>query len=206
MLDLTQILDNIKKIENVKQDKEVAKILKLKNDNLSQYKSRNVVPIKNIVEYCLSKNISIDEILNSKAQLLNKFLKNDSKKENVEIKFFESSEILSLPIKFLKDIELINLFAFNNNDEEIFLLNTLENIYTNSSKYLIQENSTNKKYISLINFENDKFIFMIDKKFNTLINEDFSKKYTILGKVFIEIKISNLMLKKWFHLKKIKIT
>lgn len=196
MLDLTQILDNIKKIENVKQDKEVAKILKLKNDNLSQYKSRNVVPIKNIVEYCLSKNISIDEILNSKAQLLNKFLKNDSKKENVEIKFFESSEILSLPIKFLKDIELINLFAFNNNDEEIFLLNTLENIYTNSSKYLIQENSTNKKYISLINFENDKFIFMIDKKFNTLINEDFSKKYTILGKVFIEIKISNLMLKK----------
>ena len=88
MLDLTQILDNIKKIENVKQDKEVAKILKLKNDNLSQYKSRNVVPIKNIVEYCLSKNISIDEILNSKAQLLNKFLKNESKKQNVEIKFF----------------------------------------------------------------------------------------------------------------------
>ena len=103
MLDLTQILDNIKKIENVKQDKEVAKILKLKNDNLSQYKSRNVVPIKNIVEYCLSKNISIDEILNSKAQLLNKFLKNESKKQNVEIKFFESSEVLSLPIKFLKD-------------------------------------------------------------------------------------------------------
>ncbi len=198
MLDLTQILDNIKKIENVKQDKEVAKILKLKNDNLSQYKSRNVVPIKNIVEYCLSKNISIDEILNSKAQLLNKFLKNESKKQNVEIKFFESSEVLSLPIKFLKDIELINLFAFSNNDDEIFLLNTLENCYTNSSKYLIQENSTNKKNISLINFENERFILMINKKFDTLSNEDFSKKYTILGKIFSEIKISNLMVKKWF--------
>ena len=197
MLDLTQILDNIKKIENVKQDKEVAKILKLKNDNLSQYKSRNVVPIKNIVEYCLSKNISIDEILNSKAQLLNKFLKNESKKQNVEIKFFESSEVLSLPIKFLKDIELINLFAFSNNDDEIFLLNTLENCYTNSSKYLIQENSTNKKNISLINFENERFILMINKKFDTLSNEDFSKKYTILGKIFSEIKISNLMVKKW---------
>ncbi len=196
MLDLTQILDNIKKIENVKQDKEVAKILKLKNDNLSQYKSRNVVPIKNIVEYCLSKNISIDEILNSKAQLLNKFLKNESKKQNVEIKFFESSEVLSLPIKFLKDIELINLFAFSNNDDEIFLLNTLENCYTNSSKYLIQENSTNKKNISLINFENERFILMINKKFDTLSNEDFSKKYTILGKIFSEIKISNLMVKK----------
>ena len=196
MLDLTQILDNIKKIENVKQDKEVAKILKLKNDNLSQYKSRNVVPIKNIVEYCLSKNISIDEILNSKAQLLNKFLKNESKKHNVEIKFFESSEVLSLPIKFLKDIELINLFAFSNNDDEIFLLNTLENCYTNSSKYLIQENSTNKKNISLINFENERFILMINKKFDTLSNEDFSKKYTILGKIFSEIKISNLMVKK----------
>ena len=196
MLDLTQILDNIKKIENVKQDKEVAKILKLKNDNLSQYKSRNVVPIKNIVEYCLSKNISIDEILNSKAQLLNKFLKNESKKQNVEIKFFESSEVLSLPIKFLKDIELINLFAFPNNDDEIFLLNTLENCYTNSSKYLIQENSTNKKNISLINFENERFILMINKKFDTLSNEDFSKKYTILGKIFSEIKISNLMVKK----------
>lgn len=198
MLDLTQILDNIKKIENVKQDKEVAKILKLKNDNLSQYKSRNVVPIKNIVEYCLSKNISIDEILNSKAQLLNKFLKNESKKQNVEIKFFESSEVLSLPIKFLKDIELINLFAFSNNDDEIFLLNNLENCYTNSSKYLIQENSTNKKNISLINFENERFILMINKKFDTLSNEDFSKKYTILGKIFSEIKISNLMVKKWF--------
>ena len=196
MLDLTQILDNIKKIVNVKQDKEVAKILKLKNDNLSQYKSRNVVPIKNIVEYCLSKNISIDEILNSKAQLLNKFLKNESKKQNVEIKFFESSEVLSLPIKFLKDIELINLFAFSNNDDEIFLLNTLENCYTNSSKYLIQENSTNKKNISLINFENERFILMINKKFDTLSNEDFSKKYTILGKIFSEIKISNLMVKK----------
>ena len=196
MLDLTQILDNIKKIENVKQDKEVAKILKLKNDNLSQYKSRNVVPIKNIVEYCLSKNISIDEILNSNAQLLNKFLKNESKKQNVEIKFFESSEVLSLPIKFLKDIELINLFAFSNNDDEIFLLNTLENCYTNSSKYLIQENSTNKKNISLINFENERFILMINKKFDTLSNEDFSKKYTILGKIFSEIKISNLMVKK----------
>ena len=196
MLDLTQILDNIKKIENVKQDKEVAKILKLKNDNLSQYKSRNVVPIKNIVEYCLSKNISIDEILNSKAQLLNKFLKNESKKQNVEIKFFESSEVLSLPIKFLKDIELINLFAFSNNYDEIFLLNTLENCYTNSSKYLIQENSTNKKNISLINFENERFILMINKKFDTLSNEDFSKKYTILGKIFSEIKISNLMVKK----------
>ena len=196
MLDLTQILDNIKKIENVKQDKEVAKILKLKNDNLSQYKSRNVVPIKNIVEYCLSKNISIDEILNSKAQLLNKFLKNESKKQNVEIKFFESSEVLSLPIKFLKDIELINLFAFSNNDDEIFLLNTLENCYTNSSKYLIQENSTNKKNISLINFETERFILMINKKFDTLSNEDFSKKYTILGKIFSEIKISNLMVKK----------
>ena len=196
MLDLTQILDNIKKIENVKQDKEVAKILKLKNDNLSQYKSRNVVPIKNIVEYCLSKNISIDEILNSKAQLLNKFLKNESKKQNVEIKFFESSEVLSLSIKFLKDIELINLFAFSNNDDEIFLLNTLENCYTNSSKYLIQENSTNKKNISLINFENERFILMINKKFDTLSNEDFSKKYTILGKIFSEIKISNLMVKK----------
>ena len=198
MLDLTQILDNIKKIENVKQDKEVAKILKLKNDNLSQYKSRNVVPIKNIVEYWLSKNISIDEILNSKAQWLNKFLKNESKKQNVEIKFFESSEVLSLPIKFLKDIELINLFAFSNNDDEIFLLNTLENCYTNSSKYLIQENSTNKKNISLINFENERFILMINKKFDTLSNEDFSKKYTILGKIFSEIKISNLMVKKWF--------
>ena len=94
MLDLAQILENIKKIENVKQDKEVAKILNLKNDNLSQYKSRNAVPIKNIVEYCLSKNISIDEILNSKTQLLNKFLKPEIKNDVVEIKFFESNDIL----------------------------------------------------------------------------------------------------------------
>lgn len=196
MLDLEQILENIKKIENVKQDKDVAKILNLKNDNLSQYKSRNAVPIKNIVEYCLSKNISIDEILNSKTQLLNKFLKPETKNDNVEIKFYESNDTLSLPSKFLKDIELINLFAFNLNNEDISLINTLESTYSTSSKYLLIENSTKTKVLTLINHENDKFIFMIDKKFNTLINEDFSKKYTILGKVFIEIKISNLMLKK----------
>lgn len=196
MLDLEQILENIKKIENVKQDKDVAKILNLKNDNLSQYKSRNAVPIKNIVEYCLSKNISIDEILNSKTQLLNKFLKPETKNDNVEIKFYESNDTLSLPSKFLKDIELINLFAFNLNNEDISLINTLESTYSTSSKYLLIENSTKTKVLTFINHENDKFIFMIDKKFNTLINEDFSKKYTILGKVFIEIKISNLMLKK----------
>ena len=89
MLDLEQILENIKKIENVKQDKDVAKILNLKNDNLSQYKSRNAVPIKNIVEYCLSKNIcktnSIDLGGNSKELLISgnlslflKFLDNSS--------------------------------------------------------------------------------------------------------------------------------
>lgn len=196
MLDLEQILENIKKIENVKQDKDVAKILNLKNDNLSQYKSRNAVPIKNIVEYCLSKNISIDEILNSKTQLLNKFLKPEIKNDNVEIKFYESNDTLSLPSKFLKDIELINLFAFNLNNEDISLINTLESTYSTSSKYLLIENSTKTKVLTLINHENEKYILMINKKFNTLSKEEFLNKYSIIGKVLMEIKLTNLMLKK----------
>ena len=196
MLDLEQILENIKKIENVKQDKDVAKILNLKNDNLSQYKSRNAVPIKNIVEYCLSKNISIDEILNSKTQLLNKFLKPEIKNDNVETKFYESNDTLSLPAKFLKDIELINLFAFNLNNEDISLINTLESTYSTSSKYLLIENSTKTKVLTLINHENEKYILMINKKFNTLSKEEFLNKYSIIGKVLMEIKLTNLMLKK----------
>lgn len=196
MLDFLQILENIKKIENVKQDKDVAKILNLRNDNLSQYKSRNVVPIKNIVEYCLSKNISIDEVLNSKTQLINKFKKLESKSENVEIKFYQGNETISLPHKFLKDIELINLFAYSINDDEIYLINTLENSYTNSTKYLLADISTSKQFITLISNDNDKFIFMIDKKFITLSADDFTKKYTIIGKIYMELKISNLTLKK----------
>lgn len=55
----------------------------MKNDNFSQYKTRNVVPIKNIVNYCLSKKLSIDEVLNVRINLKNKFLKT----KNSEIKF-----------------------------------------------------------------------------------------------------------------------
>ena len=185
LLDFKEIIKNIKKIENLKHDKEVANILGLKNDNFSQYKTRNTVPIKNIVEYCLTNNLSIDEVLNVKINLKNKFLKN----KNTEIKFFDNEDTISIPTKFLKNIELVNIFAYSKNNDEIFLLDSLTNTYTSPSKYLIK-NQNNIKQVSYINFENQKFVLLTEKKFQTCTKEDFYNNFTILGKILLEVKIN----------------
>lgn len=183
MLDFLKILDNIKKIENIKLDKDIAKTLGLKNDNFSRYKNKNIVPIKNIVDYCLEKNLSIDEVLNTKKSVKDKFIKND----NVTIKFLDESESLSLPSKFFKNIELINIYAYSNNETEIFLIDTLTTTYTSASNYLLFNSKENKKQISFLNFENEKFTILADKKFNNLTFNEFNETFKIIGKVVQKI-------------------
>lgn len=183
MLDFLKILDNIKKIENIKLDKDIAKTLGLKNDNFSRYKNKNIVPIKNIVDYCLEKNLSIDEVLNTKKSVKDKFIKND----NVTIKFLDENESLSLPSKFFKNIELINIYAYSNNETEIFLIDTLTTTYTSASNYLLFNSKENKKQISFLNFENEKFTILADKKFNNLTFNEFNETFKIIGKVVQKI-------------------
>jgi hypothetical protein len=188
MLDFLKIIENIKKIENVKLDKEIAKVLSMNNDNLSKYKSKNITPIKNIVHYCLTKNLSIDEVLNTNMSFKNKFLKND----NIEIKFFESNETISIPSKFLKDLELINIYAYSKNNIELYFINTLTNSYSNPTKYFLYDKKEKHKQISFINFENDKFVIMTDKKFQNFNKDEFEEKFTIIGKISLEVTFFNL--------------
>lgn len=62
MSDLSKIIDKIKKIENITEDKEVAKVLGIKADTLSQQKIRNSIPYKHIINYCNSRNVSLDAL------------------------------------------------------------------------------------------------------------------------------------------------
>ena len=47
----------------IKTDKQVAKLLKLSSQSLTNYKSRKVIPYKAIVNYCITNKVAIDWIL-----------------------------------------------------------------------------------------------------------------------------------------------
>lgn len=69
MSDLLEIIDKMKKISNVKSDKEVAKLLKTKADTLSQWKTRNKIPFKELLEYSNIQNISLNWLLTGKGEM-----------------------------------------------------------------------------------------------------------------------------------------
>jgi len=52
MSNVIEIIDRIKEITNLKEDKEVATILSMTQANLSRSKSRNSIPYKHIMRYC----------------------------------------------------------------------------------------------------------------------------------------------------------
>lgn len=57
------IIDKLKRINGLQYDDEVAQLLGLKKSNFSDYKTRGVIPVKQIVAYCIKNDISIDSIL-----------------------------------------------------------------------------------------------------------------------------------------------
>ncbi len=75
MIDLVTIINKIKEIENIKDDKEVAEKLGITAQNLYQMRKRNKIPYFEIIKYCNDKKISTDLFF------LNKMIDNDKKND-----------------------------------------------------------------------------------------------------------------------------
>ena len=73
------------------------------------------------------------------------------------------------------------------NETEIFLIDTLTTTYTSASNYLLFNSKENKKQISFLNFENEKFTILADKKFNNLTFNELNETFKIIGKVVQKI-------------------
>lgn len=57
------VINKIKDLNGLQHDDQVARLLKIKKSNFSDYKKRQVLPVKQIVEYCKDNNISLDWLL-----------------------------------------------------------------------------------------------------------------------------------------------
>jgi hypothetical protein len=57
------IIKRIKKIEGVLRNADVAKLLEISPQGLSNAKAKGSVPFKGIVKYCLKNKISINKLL-----------------------------------------------------------------------------------------------------------------------------------------------
>ncbi len=62
-MDITKIINRIKILKGVGNDQDVAKLLNISKHNLSNYKVKGGVPVKNLVAFCLKNQVSIDWLL-----------------------------------------------------------------------------------------------------------------------------------------------
>lgn len=59
-LPLREILERLKEIEGLKYDREVGDLLQIKKSTLDQYKVRDRVPVKQLINYCKTRGVSLD--------------------------------------------------------------------------------------------------------------------------------------------------
>ena len=92
---ILEIIDRIKIISNLKSDKEVADILEIKADTLSQWKKRNKIPYKELSKYSNLQNVSLNWLLSEKGNmLLNNLIENKEKKINYKNEIMNNLEKL----------------------------------------------------------------------------------------------------------------
>ena len=60
---VTKIFNRIRLQHNITKNCEIASLLKASDENIRTWKSRNKIPYKHLVVYCLKENISLDYIL-----------------------------------------------------------------------------------------------------------------------------------------------
>jgi len=69
MSETEKLIDKIKVLENVSNDKDVAKILGVKPDTLSQWKKRNKIPYAELIKYCSLQNVNLDSIFKNNQKM-----------------------------------------------------------------------------------------------------------------------------------------
>ncbi|MBL7105470.1 MAG: helix-turn-helix domain-containing protein [Bacteroidales bacterium] len=70
MKSIVDILNRIKKIENVKSEYAIARILNKNQGTITNWKKRNIIPFEVLYSYCNKKKISFDWLLSGKGDHL----------------------------------------------------------------------------------------------------------------------------------------
>jgi hypothetical protein len=88
--DFIKVLDRLKVLKGVSKDREIAELLVVKADTLSQWKNRNKIPFEVINNFCNLQNVSLNWVYFGKGDI---YL-NEQKSENVN-KNFSNSRIIT---------------------------------------------------------------------------------------------------------------
>ncbi len=182
MIKLNTIIDNIKKIENIKQDKEVCSLLDIRTDSLSKYKKKNTIPYDKIINYCIKRNLSIDDFLDiNHNSIIYKFKHTSS---SIDIDFLNLNEKLSIPEQYLPFPYKKSIYAFNENND-IYLVDIEIKEYSKSSLYLISTDNGLVLTQMKKNFKNELIVEALNKNIQV-------SSYKIEGKVLAKLNIDNI--------------
>jgi homospermidine synthase len=141
MIDFNIVIQKIKQIEEIKSDKDFAKLINIKPDALVQRKNRNSIPHDNIIKYCLANNISIDMIyenndieINDITSVHDQMITSTKNDKLSRIAIFDSNEVLKLPIHNPNNV----LKAYiDSSSKQIFIIDTSVDKYNNEGLYYI---------------------------------------------------------------------
>jgi len=68
-MQIEQIISRIKKLKGLSNDKEVADILEISPNSLTNHKVRGTVPYKKLITFCVVSGISTDWLLQGKGEM-----------------------------------------------------------------------------------------------------------------------------------------
>lgn len=183
MFDFKKILKRFKEELNLKHDREIAEILGVEQQNITNWKARNSIPYDLIISFCLEKEINMIYILTGKKD--SNSLKNDENLSKTQKEITEKIKNLD-PIQQKIILNKIDEEILKNEEKEIELLKN------NILKYFSDINSTHK--IILDEFERDeetlRAVYISDDWNLDLENEtyieDNKKSFVELLKMLLE--------------------
>lgn len=97
MLNIEQILEVIKILENVKKKTELAKVLSISQAHISMWLKRGTIPYKVLLNYCERKNLSLVWLLTGR----------ENNKEDIKVVYKAMENMVGLEKKNFKLLKLI---------------------------------------------------------------------------------------------------
>lgn len=170
MIDFKDILERIKKKLKLKSDREVAEIMGVQQQNITNWKTRNTVPYQEIISLCLVRNINLIYILTGKENKeTNNSNENLSKNESELIKKIKKLN----PIQQKIIINKIDGEIMKNDEKEI------ESLKETILKYYENICSTHK--VVMEEFERDEELYrcvFISDDWDNELNRDTYQEST----------------------------
>jgi hypothetical protein len=141
--DLEHILINIKSYFNLSKDKEIADLLGVKQQTLTNWKLRNKIPYKEIVSLCLDKKITLFELFTQEEnEKRNKMIGNFKESYENEIKEEQENMIneLSEELKKINNTQFEYMYHKIKSDILRFKMQNKENTRLDNQLDLIIAN------------------------------------------------------------------